>query len=208
MELDRIFEILMRKGCITTYELTRLGYISEDITEIINDGLIKRKERGVYVFGNPDKVLDYANSISSKKEEFSKKLIDYCNLIKGVNIEPYYETFDKAIQNKDVKTIFEYFEKIDIVLSKDSEKIKTSNLYLILLRYLFNTPIGYYNRLEDIDLDNIDSYDLLNIIGKKRGMLVSGGEVNTERAAIMLLDEFRSAKLGRITVEMPNGELR
>ena len=36
-------------------------------------------------------------------------------------------------------------------------------------------------------------------------MLVSGGEIDTERAAIMLLDEFRSAKLGRITVEMPQG---
>lgn len=36
-------------------------------------------------------------------------------------------------------------------------------------------------------------------------MLVSGGEIDTERAAIMLLDEFRSVKLGRITVEMPQG---
>ena len=63
-------------------------------------------------------------------------------------------------------------------------------------------------KLEDTDLDNIDSYELLNMIGKKRGMLVSGGEIDTERAAIMLLDEFRAAKLGRITVEMPNGELK
>ncbi len=63
-------------------------------------------------------------------------------------------------------------------------------------------------KLEETDLDNIESYDLLQIIGKKRGMLVSGGEVNTERAAIMLLDEFRAAKLGRITVEMPNGEMK
>lgn len=61
-------------------------------------------------------------------------------------------------------------------------------------------------RLEETDIENIDSYELLELIGKKRGMLVSGGEVNTERAAIMLLDEFRSAKLGRITVEMPYGE--
>lgn len=58
-------------------------------------------------------------------------------------------------------------------------------------------------KLEDIDLDAVDSYELLNIIGKKRGMLISGGEINTERAAIMLLDEFRSGKLGRITLEMP-----
>lgn len=61
-------------------------------------------------------------------------------------------------------------------------------------------------KLEDMDLDNTDSYELLQIIGKKRGMLVSGGKIDTERAAIMLLDEFRAAKLGRITVEMPGGE--
>ncbi len=63
-------------------------------------------------------------------------------------------------------------------------------------------------KLEATDLDNTDSYDLLRLIGKKRGMLVSGGEIDTERAAIMLLDEFRGGKLGRITVEMPNGGLR
>ena len=58
-------------------------------------------------------------------------------------------------------------------------------------------------KLDEINLDEIESYELLSVIGKKRGMLVSGGEVNTERAAIMLLDEFRAAKLGRITLEMP-----
>ena len=63
-------------------------------------------------------------------------------------------------------------------------------------------------KLEEIDLDEIDSYELLKIIAKKRGMLISGGEVNTERAALMLLDEFRAAKLGRITVEMPYGDLK
>ncbi len=49
-----------------------------------------------------------------------------------------------------------------------------------------------------------DTYDLLTLIGRKRGMLVSGGEVNTERASIMLLDEFRGGKLGRITLELPS----
>ena len=63
-------------------------------------------------------------------------------------------------------------------------------------------------KLEETELDSIESHELLSIIGKKRGMLISGGEIDNERAAIMLLDEFRSAKLGRITVEMPNGELR
>ena len=44
-------------------------------------------------------------------------------------------------------------------------------------------------------------YDLLCYIGKKRGFLISGGEINTERTADMLLDEFRAAKLGRITLD-------
>ena len=68
-------------------------------------------------------------------------------------------------------------------------------------------PAAFITRfkLENEDIENIDSYELLKMIGKKRGMLVSGGEIDTERAAIMLLDEFRSAKLGRITVEMPQG---
>lgn len=44
---------------------------------------------------------------------------------------------------------------------------------------------------------------MLELLGRKRGMLISGGEVNLERAAITLLDEFRSGKLGRITLELP-----
>ena len=63
--------------------------------------------------------------------------------------------------------------------------------------------LDFLRSLKPADLDAIDSYELLNVIGKKRGMLISGGEINTERAAIMLLDEFRSGKLGRITLEMP-----
>ena len=49
----------------------------------------------------------------------------------------------------------------------------------------------------------LDAYDLLEAIGRKRGMLMSGGVVNLERAAIMLVDEFRGAKLGRISLEQP-----
>lgn len=46
-------------------------------------------------------------------------------------------------------------------------------------------------------------YELLELVGRKRGMLISGGEVNTERAANMLLDEYRAGKCGRITLEHP-----
>ena len=46
-------------------------------------------------------------------------------------------------------------------------------------------------------------YVLLEMAGRKRGYLVSGGEVNTERMAKVLLDEYRNGKLGHFTLEMP-----
>ncbi len=46
-------------------------------------------------------------------------------------------------------------------------------------------------------------YELLELVGRKRGFLISGGEVDTERAASILLEEFRSGKIGRITLDVP-----
>lgn len=51
--------------------------------------------------------------------------------------------------------------------------------------------------------DGDDGKVLLEKVGRKRGMLLPGGVVNTERASATVLDEFRSAKLGRITLELP-----
>jgi len=46
-------------------------------------------------------------------------------------------------------------------------------------------------------------WELLERIGRKRGFLISGGEVDTERMAKVLLDEYRSGKLGAFTLEYP-----
>ena len=48
-----------------------------------------------------------------------------------------------------------------------------------------------------------EGWELLEAAGRKRGFLVSGGEVNTERMARVLLEEYRSCKLGRFTLETP-----
>ena len=48
-------------------------------------------------------------------------------------------------------------------------------------------------------------WELLEAAGRKRGFLISGGEVDTERMARVLLDEFRGGKLGRFTLEIPGG---
>ena len=59
---------------------------------------------------------------------------------------------------------------------------------------------------ERYKLDNIDGlqgWEILELIGKKRGFLIKGGEINYERTAVMLCDEFRGGMLGRLSLELP-----
>ncbi len=75
---------------------------------------------------------------------------------------------------------------------------------LCVLNSLYKNELTARYKIETIEDE--DGYELLQKVGKARGMLVSGGEINTERAAITVLDEFRGGKLGRITLELPKGE--
>ena len=47
-----------------------------------------------------------------------------------------------------------------------------------------------------------DDYELLEAIGRKRGFIVSGGRIDMERTAIILIDEFRACRIGRITLDI------
>lgn len=53
------------------------------------------------------------------------------------------------------------------------------------------------------DIDDLMPYELFELIGRKRGFLISGGEVDYARTSTMLLDEFRGGIIGRITLERP-----
>lgn len=83
--------------------------------------------------------------------------------------------------------------------------LDTESLAVILcnrLRSLYPQQLAQRYKLGDTDaLDALTDYELLELIGKRRGFLMSGGSINTERTAEMLLDELRGSKLGRITLD-------
>lgn len=65
---------------------------------------------------------------------------------------------------------------------------------------------AFRSRYKLKNLDNLadyQPYEILEEIGRERGMLIRGGEINTERASIMLLDEYRAGKMGKLTFENP-----
>ncbi len=106
-------------------------------------------------------------------------------------------------------------EKVALNLSytgsiKD-EVLQTVEIAFNLLTYLYNNYksnlIERYKLTED-DIEDIKSedeneeiYSLMKLIGKKRGAIISGGNVDEEKTANIILNDFRSGKLGRITLE-------
>lgn len=78
------------------------------------------------------------------------------------------------------------------------------DIELLAVRLLENLSQNYPELLTSrYNLPSLgeDAYDLLCAIGKKRGMVIRGGNTDTERASAMLLEEFRNCKIGRISLE-------
>lgn len=86
-----------------------------------------------------------------------------------------------------------------------SVKDQILDIQEIAVRLLVVLQKNYADRLRERykieDFEELEPYELLELIAKKRGMLLRKGEYDTERAAVMLLDEYRSGKLGRITLD-------
>lgn len=81
----------------------------------------------------------------------------------------------------------------------DIEELAVKLLEILARDY----PERLTERYKVVDFAEMMPYELLEYIGRKRGMLISGGEVNTLRAATMLFDELRAGKLGKISFERP-----
>lgn len=95
-------------------------------------------------------------------------------------------------------------DKLAFIGSVKDEILDSEILAIRLINVLKN---GYSNLIRErykiLDFEDKEDYEILEMIGRKRGMLISGGEIDCERAAIMLLDEYRGGKLGRLTLELP-----
>ena len=92
--------------------------------------------------------------------------------------------------------------KLAFTGSVKDEILDTEEIAVRLLKVMQqNYPDRLAERYKISDFENLEPYELLELIARKRGMLISKGEADTLRASVMLLDEYRGGKLGRITLE-------
>jgi ribosome biogenesis GTPase A len=84
----------------------------------------------------------------------------------------------------------------------DTEALACHLMEMLWQRY----PDALRERYKIDEAPETDGYELLIAAGRKRGFLLSRGEIDTERMARVLLEEYRSCKLGRFTLELPPQE--
>lgn len=86
-------------------------------------------------------------------------------------------------------------------------KDEITDLQLLSCRMLevlaVTNPNAICDRYKLESVESLQGWEILELIGKKRGFLIKGGEIDYERTAVMLCDEFRGGKLGKISLELP-----
>lgn len=195
---------------ISTSKDKNFNFIFSKITEILSDKIAKQKERGmvnrsikIMVVGIPNVgKSSFINRLANKKSAITG---DRPGVTKGkqwIRLKTGFELLDTP------GILWPKFEDEAIGLNlaftgaiKD-EIMDTELLSMKLLEKLkILYPASLTQRYKMTDFEDMDGWEMLNLLGKKRGFVISGGEIDTLRAANVLLDEFRGAKLGNLTLE-------
>lgn len=95
-------------------------------------------------------------------------------------------------------------DKLAFIGSVKDEVTDKETIACRLLESLAKTnPSAIEERYKISGVEGLQGWEILEMIGRKRGFLIKGGEIDYERAAVIVADEFRGGKLGRITLELP-----
>ncbi len=145
-----------------------------------------------------NKLAGKASTITGNKPGVTRgkqwiRLRGNCELLDTPGILPQKFTNEKVAEN------------LALTGAVKDEIINTELLSYKLVEYLkahYESEIKTRYKITE-DISNMETFELIELIGKKRGFVISGGETDTERAAKMLIDEFRNCKIGRITLERP-----
>jgi len=189
-----------------------LNFVFDKCKELLADKIEKQREKGIVnrsikimVCGVPNVgKSSFINKLSGKKSAVTG---DRPGVTKGkqwIRLANNFELLDTP------GILWPKFDDDEVGLrlaftgAVKDEIIDVEELACHLLVFLRdNYPEALASRYKMTETEDLEGYELLEYLGRKRGFVVSGGEIDTERAAHILLDEFRGAKLGCITLEKP-----
>lgn len=187
--------------------------MSEDLSKSSEKGRIGKKIR-VMILGIPNVgKSSFINKVSKKTS------LEVANR-PGVTKSKQWIRVNDRIELLDTPgVLWPKFESNNVALNlaftgtiKDDILERTEIAFYLIKRLLdgYKKNLCQRYKIDEAELDNLlnksqdensNIYDIMLLIGKKRGAIMSGGKIDEEKTARLILDDFRSGKLGRITLE-------
>lgn len=185
--------------------------VYDGINQVLKEKIDKFKEKNLnfvikmMVVGIPN--VGKSSFINKITKRAGAKTGDRPGITKGkqwVRIKEGYELLDTPgiLWHKfdDEETA----KKLAFVGSIKDEILDVEELAFYLLDFLKNNYPENLKLRYNVDFnEDKDTYELMEEIGRKRGFVIKGGEIDLTRCANTILDEFRGLKLGKISLEMP-----
>lgn len=185
--------------------------ILDTIKYILRDKIARNKERGIVgkpirgmVVGIPNVgKSSFINRISSRSSAKTGDKPGVTRSKQWIKIKNDFELLDTPgilwpkFEDEIVSLHLAYTRAIkDEILNIEEIAVR----FISELKAIKPSAIEERYKIELVD----EAYENLIQIGRKRGCIVSGGEVDTEKAAIIVLDDYRSGRLGNLTLDFPN----
>ncbi len=193
---------------------TGIRELNSVIYDIMKEKIERDKKRGIInkpirsmVVGIPNVGKSaFINKIAGKK-------IAKTGDRPGVTREKQWIRLNEKIQLLDTPGIlWPKLERMSVALNlaftgaiKDEvyDTVEVSFVLLEKLRDMYQKQLKERYKIQE-DINDKKGYEILDIIAKKRGCILSGGNIDYERISAILLDELRGGKIGRISLEVPN----
>lgn len=226
-ESKKWIEYFKKQGIIAIETDSNLGKGTKECLQAVNDlmseELEKAKAKGITKKNIRIMILGIPNVGKSSliNRLLNKKTVQVGNR-PGVTKQKQWTRIGTNIELLDTPgVLWPKFEDEKVALNlvyvgsiKDEVVQKTEVAYA-LLKYLnknYNKNLMERYKLTKQEIDSIvpdelndETVSLMNLIARKRGAIISGGEIDYEKIAGIVLTDFRSGKLGRITLEKVNG---
>lgn len=200
--------------CVLANSIAGTGIMSlkNRLKEYVHDEFERKKLKGLKTIKVKTMVVGIPNSgKSSFINKISGRSSTKTGDRPGITIGKQWIRLDEGIDLLDTPGIlWPKFENEEVALNlaftgaiKDDVLDKIEIAAKLAERLYTLCPDKLIGRYGDFGTSTHDKYELLRIAGKHRGFLSKGGEVDLLRTSIIMLDEFRAGKIGRITLEIP-----
>ena len=187
-----------------------LNAIKPTLNELLKEKLARNKERGIVNYTIRAMVVGIPNvGKSSFINRMAKNSIAKVGNRPGVTKNKQWIKTKDGIELLDTPGIlwpkFEEETSLNLAFT-GAIKDEIMDIETLALKLIGRLSIHYKDRLKErYNLEELheDALENMDNIAQKRGCILRGGEIDYKRVAVMILDEFRSAKLGKISLEWP-----